>query len=612
MQTLILGFDSFDPATFERLSEKGKMPVLTRYVKAGRYSHFEVSNPPQTEVSWTSIATGADPGGHGIFDFVHRDPATYAPYVSLLPTKSGLLGTQFILPYTANTIFREAVEQGYPATSLWWPATFPARLDSAARSIPGLGTPDIKGQLGVGILFSTNEDLQAKKRKTVFEVLAPAGRDKYRAALKGAMVKAGGDTQPLAVNIQIEVLDGKTARLTIENQPIQLTLGQWSPILEVTFRKKPFITLHAITRVILTQLSPNVTFYFLPLQIHPLHPLWQYATPHAFVKQTWKSCGPFLSLGWPQDTTGLEEGCITDEQFLALCEDIFTAREGILGYHLEQFREGIIASVFDCLDRIQHMFRRDRPDVVDDWYVKLDCLVGLVGEQFEKSSRGKGRLLILSDHGFSDFKYKVHLNRWLIEKGYLKAKDGADGEDGLLKVDWSRSQAYAVGMNSIYVNLVGREGKGVVAKEHISPLLEKLQTELAVWRGPDKRAVVKRTVLNREAFNGPLVEYGPDIVVGYSPAYRASSETGLGKWGNVDIESNHDHWGADHCIDSLCVPGVLLSNIDLKNFPKPSYRDIPLLAIGRHLEQTHIEPPSKSGGESQKTIEERLKGLGYL
>lgn len=87
MHTVILGFDAFDPQIFERLSESGLLPNLTRYLEHAGYSRFTVANPPQSEVSWTSIATGLDPGGHGIFDFVHRDPKTYAFNVSLLPTK---------------------------------------------------------------------------------------------------------------------------------------------------------------------------------------------------------------------------------------------------------------------------------------------------------------------------------------------------------------------------------------------------------------------------------------------------------------------------------------------------------------------------------------------
>ena len=85
MRCLLLGFDAFDPVTFERLNDLGQMPNLAKYVERRQYNHLQVSNPPQSEVSWTSIASGLNPGGHGLFDFVHRNPSTYSIYVSLLP-----------------------------------------------------------------------------------------------------------------------------------------------------------------------------------------------------------------------------------------------------------------------------------------------------------------------------------------------------------------------------------------------------------------------------------------------------------------------------------------------------------------------------------------------
>jgi len=113
VKTLILGFDSFDPAVFDELAGQNQLPNFERFGKQGGYSKLEVCSPPQTEVSWTSIATGTDPGGHGIFDFVHRDPATYTPYVSILPTRQGIAGEQFVPPYTAKTFFEEAAAMGY-------------------------------------------------------------------------------------------------------------------------------------------------------------------------------------------------------------------------------------------------------------------------------------------------------------------------------------------------------------------------------------------------------------------------------------------------------------------------------------------------------------------
>jgi predicted AlkP superfamily phosphohydrolase/phosphomutase len=626
MHTLILGFDSFDPHTFERLSSQGKLPHLTKLVDQSKYARFEVSDPPQTEVSWTSIATGLNPGGHGIFDFVHRDPETYTPFVSLLPTQRNVLGVQFVRPYSATTIFEEATRQGFPSTALWWPALFPARPESPVRTIPGLGTPDLQGRLGVGTLFTMDNALADVEQKTEVKVLQKIGKDRYTASLSGPISKKHGAIQNLTTEMQIELIDAESARLNVGKQSLQLILGKWSPIFEITFKAGAFISIRAITKAILTQISPEIRLYLLPLQIHPLSSPWRYATPPSFIKEVWKTCGPYLTLGWPQDTTGLEEGCISDSQFLELCESIFASRERTLMHLSKSFHEGLLAIIFDSLDRIQHMFWRDRPDIVESWYIKLDGLVGRVQESLEKQAP-RARLLVLSDHGFTDFTYKVHLDRWLVENGYLLTKDdgstgdkehrfrGANGHGSLKDVDWSQSRAYAVGLNSLYINLYGREGLGSVSPEKYQALAVELRDNLLNWRGPDGILVVQRALLRDEVFFGPLKPYAPDILVGYSPGYRASSETGLGKWKDASIELNRDHWGADHCIDSQSVPGVLFSSQGLEGLAKPSFRDIPMLSIGKEIEQSGIEPPpppSSASGEGQNVIEERLKSLGYL
>jgi len=611
MQTLIVGLDAFDPTVFERLSEQGGLPNLTECVKAGGYAHFEVASPPQTEVSWTSIATGLNPGGHGIFDFVHRDPATYTPYVSLLPTERGFFGTRFVPPHKAWTIFEAAARQGFPATVLWWPATFPARPELPVRTLPGLGAPDIQGRLGVGMLFSTNAELIDPKRKTVVEPLERCGNDCYAGLLRGPVREKRGGSRQSILELQLDLTGEKSARLRIGERSVELIEGKWSPILEISFKVGRLLKIRAITRVILAQVQPDVRLYVLPLQIHPLHSPWRYATPRSFVKQVWTACGPFLTLGMPQDTTGLEDGCITDSQFLDLCESIFNTRESILMHQLEYFDEGVLASVFDSLDRVQHMFWRDRPDIVDQWYVKLDALVGRVEQHLADSGKDQTKIVIVSDHGFADFNYKVHLNRWLIERGYLVTK--GEGESGNLQdVDWSQSQAYAVGLNSVYLNLAGREGQGSVQSTQYEAMVNKLGDELLGWRGPDDRPVVQQVRFQGDAFVGPFAAYGPDIVVGFSPGYRASAETGLGKWEEVSIEPNGDHWGGDHCIASQAVPGVLFSNQDLRNYPHPSYRDIPALTIGMAPDLNDSAPPPSFSDEDRDIVEERLKSLGYL
>jgi len=607
MKTLILGFDSFDPAIFEEMAGKNQLPNLEKLSQHGGYSRLDVCSPPQTEVSWTSIATGVDPGGHGIFDFVHRDPQTYLPYVSILPTRKSALGEQFIPPYTAKTFFEEAAALGYPATALWWPAMFPARPQLPVMTLPGLGTPDIRGQLGVGTLFSTETE---EKKKVRVVKLESAGKDRYQADLPGPQIPSKSGPRSITLPLILDVLDSNTANLTIDGKSVQLRVGEWSQILELRFKAGLLFTVHTITRVILTSVSGTVRLYILPLQIHPLHSTWHYSSSASFAKNLWKNVGPYLTLGWPQDTTGLEEGCITDEQFLTLCQTIFDQRIKILYYLLGDFKEGVLAGIFDCLDRVQHMFYHDRQDVVRAWYQRLDRFVGDVQEKIS-SWNGRHRFLLMSDHGFSDFRNKVHLNRWLLEKGYLTLGDGSSSGD-LTNVDWEKTRAYSVGLNSIYLNIEGREGQGSVRAGSIESTLAEIKDKLLDWKDGDGNAVVENARLKHEVYSGPYTRFGPDLVVGYAAGYRSSAETGLGKIPEVPMEPNRDHWGADHCMDADIVPGVIFANRDLRDFGKISFRDIPFLAIGKHLDQSHLKPPSQLDRQGQKDVEERLKGLGYL
>ena len=607
MKTIILGFDSFDPIVFEELASRNELPHLQKFLDWGGYSRLEVCSPPQTEVSWTSIATGADPGGHGVFDFVHRDPASYRPYVSILPMRKNALGEQFIPPYIARTLFEAAAESGYPATALWWPAMFPARPEVPVMTLPGLGTPDIRGQLGVGILFSTEAE---KKEKTKVVRLEQTGKGQFKALLPGPQVQSRNGPVEATLPVCIELLDEELATLTIGNQRLQLYPGEWSDILELRFKVGFLFTAHAITRVILSRREGVVRLYTLPLQIHPLHSIWHYSSSGSFAKRIWNDVGPYLTLGWPQDTTGLEEQCITDNQFLDLCQLIFERRKQIFFHLLKDFREGVLGAVFDCLDRVQHMFFRERPDVARDWYQQLDQFVGAVQEQ-TASWDGKHRFLVLSDHGFSPFVRKVHLNRWLLEQGYLALKDGMATGD-LSDVDWSHTKAYALGLNSIYLNVQGREGQGSVAAESVQNLLTDIRDQLSAWKDAGGNPVVHKVRLKHEIYSGPYTRFGPDLLVGYASGYRASPETGLGKIPEKMIGPNYDHWGADHCMDAEIVPGVVFANRDLRDFAGISFRDIPFLAIGKHLDQSHLKPPSQMNVEGQGELEEQLKGLGYL
>ena len=257
------------------------------------------------------------------------------------------------------------------------------------------------------------------------------------------------------------------------------------------------------------------------------------------------------------------------------------------------------------------MFWRDRPDIIEEWYEKLDGLVGRVEAELQKKNLKDTRVLVVSDHGFSNFDQKVHLNRWLIENSYLAPKD-EDEPGNLRNIKWESSQAYGLGLNSIYLNQAGREGQGIVEQDQIESLAGKIKEKLLGWQDVNGNNVVRSVAAKSEALSGPLAEFGPDLMVGYAPGFRASQQTGLGEWEVESIEQNLDHWSADHCIDPDSVPGVLFCNQGLANFPEPSYRDMPVLATGEEIQGGGSAPPPTFSDEDQEILEERLKSLGYL
>ncbi len=614
MKTFIIGFDAFDPTLFERLHSQGKLPNLGEYVANKGYARLAVANPAQSEVSWTSIASGMNPGEHGLFDFVHRNPDNYALHVSLLPTRKSALGVQFVPPHNAHTVFEHAVEMGYPATTLWWPATFPARRQSPVQTIPGLGTPDILGRLGVGTYFKLDPNPTEKTYKTNVETLSPDGKQKAHGTLKGPLLKSDKtDDKQASLAFEIEWIDANNARLQINKNIIALEKDRWSPFVELAFKLRLGVSVRAITQVLLTENSHGPGLYFLPLQIHPQKAVWPYANPGGFAKGLWINVGPFHTLGWPQDTTALDEGFIQDDHFLYLCDSILESREKVLMSQIQAFDEGILAIVFDSLDRLQHMFWRDREDIVESWYLKLDALFGRIVAQIKKCGHQDARVLVLSDHGFSSFDYKVHLNRWLIEHGHL-APETNEARGGLQDVLWQKTRAYAVGLSSIYLNMSGREKLGIVADNEQAALSAQIKDELLSWKGPDNRQIVRTVWTGEEAFHGPLTPYAPDLVVGFNSGYRASGQTGLGNWEADALERNLDHWGADHCIDPGLVPGVLFANTSLEQLASPSYADVPDLVIGGKFQprETSASKPPVTSDEDRETLEERLKDLGYL
>jgi predicted AlkP superfamily phosphohydrolase/phosphomutase len=173
-------------------------------------------------------------------------------------------------------------------------------------------------------------------------------------------------------------------------------------------------------------------------------------------------------------------------------------------------------------------------------------------------------LFVVSDHGFTSFRRRFHLNSWLLENGYAALRDVfSQGEVNLFEdVNWKETRAYGLGINSLYLNLKGREPEGTVSPgDEAGALKAELVERLKALEDPKTGEKVVANVYRAEdVYSGPYVGAALDLVVGYNRNYRSSKETILGDFPERIIEDNDDPWSGDHCMDSALLPGVCFCN----------------------------------------------------
>jgi predicted AlkP superfamily phosphohydrolase/phosphomutase len=182
--------------------------------------------------------------------------------------------------------------------------------------------------------------------------------------------------------------------------------------------------------------------------------------------------------------------------------------------------------------------------------------------------------MIVSDHGFHSWRKAVHLNTWLVQKGYMTLQGQVPGEkklDDLFgggefweNVDWSRTRAYAMGLGQIYFNLRGREGRGIVSpgQEYTAlagELSVRLRNELI---DPDSGQPIVRAVYKRDdVYSGEYLGDASDLQVGFEEGYRVSWQTTLGGSPQGIVEPNIRKWSGDHGgYDFATTAGVLVTN----------------------------------------------------
>jgi predicted AlkP superfamily phosphohydrolase/phosphomutase len=598
-RAVILGFDGMDPELTERFIGEGRLPNLAKLRAQGTFRKLRTTYPAISPVAWSTFMTGVNPGKHNIYDFLARDLGNYLPYLSSAeikgPKRSWKIG-KYTIPLGGPRI--KGMRRGTPfwhwlgeagifCSVLRVPVTFPPEKFSGVL-LSGMCVPDLKGSQGT-FCFCTTRASGERFREGGVRVPIESAGSRYISYIPGPEDPlAGGSGEELRVPFEICPDPGKNqARFSVDSETFTLRVGDYSAWIAVTFKAAVGFSAHGICRFYLKEISPELEVYITPINIDPGRPDLPISHPVTYSIYLAKLFGPYATLGLAEDTWALNEKVLDDDGFLAQCYGNHEDRERMLFDALEKTQQGLCACVFDTTDRVQHMFwryldddhpaarglpRDQRPTIIQDLYARMDELIGRVMKQIDEQTL----LLIVSDHGFKSFARCVNLNAWLHQNGYIALKSGkTESGDWFDDVDWSRTRAYTMGLNGLYLNLKGRESEGIVEPgSEAESLKNDLRCKLDGLVDPASGRVGITGVFDCDAvYAGPYVDNAPDLIVGYGDGFRASWDSVMGKVTNQIFEDNLKAWSGDHCIDPRLVPGVLFCNHEISD-EKPAIVDV--------------------------------------
>lgn len=585
-RAVILGFDGMDPELAQRFIAEGKLPNLAKLQQQGSFHKLRTTYPPISPVAWSTFMTGVNPGKHNIYDFLARDEKSYLPFLSSVeikgPKRSLKIG-KYTIPLGKAQV--KGMRRGTPfwhwlgkagifSSVIRVPVTFPPEKFEGVL-LSGMCVPDLKGSQGTFCFCTTRKEVEKFREGGVRVPIERDGKT-YRSYIPGPddpLAESGG--RELRSEFEIRPDPAKhQAEVILDTERCTLKVGEYSDWMSMKFKAGLGFSARGICKFYLKEITPEVEVYVTPVNIDPGKPDLPIAHPVTYSIYLAKLFGPYATLGLAEDTWALNEKVLDDDAFLAQCYSNHHDREQMLFDALEKTKSGLCACVFDTTDRVQHMFWRyfeeghpaareangnKRPEVIPDLYRKMDDLIGKVMKQVDSDTL----LLVVSDHGFKSFARCVNINAWLHQNGYLALKTGrTESGDWFEDVDWSRTRAYTMGLNGIYLNVKGREREGVVQSgTEVESLKEELRSKLDGLQDPESGKVGITNVFDCDAtYAGPYVENAPDLLVGYTAGYRASWDSVMGKVTTQIFEDNLRAWSGDHCIDPREVPGVLFSN----------------------------------------------------
>ncbi len=613
---VVLGIDGLDPDILKDVMQRfpERMKNFRRLADAGGgVMALGTSTPPQSPVAWSNFITGRHPGGHGIFDFIHRDLAHYSGIASTTIDEEGwdleIPLTDYKVPVggssepnrTGRAFWSMMMDDDVPADLYRMPINFPVE-PSKGVSFSGMMTPALDSAYGQYTVFTTDPPAKNATLNHQFRTVR-VSNNTVRTQLDGPanVLRKGEPTVTVPLTAYLDEEAG-AAIIEVGAERIVMEPGQFSRFVPVTFDLLPMQaqSLDGIVCFYLRSISPEFELYASPVNFDPMNPADTVALPDAAAGDLADSIGRYFTQGMAEDVNALKSEALTDAEFMHQANLVHRERIRVLDYALDRYTAkeegGLLFFYLSSVDLAMHMMWRHQDplhpfydsavaeqdssdwsmregttweDDVDDLYLRMDPILGKVLDRVGDDTA----VMVMSDHGFAPYRRKFSLNTWLLENGYLVLKEGMERElpEGDRKhqpvlistaVDWSKTRAYGMGFNGLYLNLKDREKEGIVKPgAEADALLKELKTSLELIIDRGEQVVVSADLATEVYAGGARLDDAPDIVVGYNSGYGNSDEATQGQIPHAVLTDNlGGTFNGSHLMHPSVVSGTLLVN----------------------------------------------------
>jgi len=263
-------------------------------------------------------------------------------------------------------------------------------------------------------------------------------------------------------------------------------------------------------------------------------------------------------------------------------------------------------------------------NAIPQYYLWLDEQIGKALELLDDDTL----VLVVSDHGAQRLDGGIAVNEWLIREGLLVLKEYPTTLTPFdkLNVDWSKTRVWSEGgyYARVFFNVQGREPSGVIPVAEYDSFQNDMKTRfeaLADDRGQPLNSLVFKP---RELYQN-VRNVAPDLIVHFGGLYWRS----IGTVGHPSIHVQENDTGPDGCNHAqygtfiLAAPTCPLSGVyegarlldiaptllDLAGYEIPDSMQGRSLVAGLEKKAQGGNP---SDSEDEKTIHDRLAGLGYV